>query len=147
MYCMPLSASHQSLQREKRNHSSAWTKTTCYLVPGWTILIFTRTFHSILHAESSARQFQRRKKPCKLQNTVISRFWRQLPVVSFLIGIFRCSNAHFVPFYAPNCSACHFVRRNKTRKSQNTIIHRFWQQLPLISFLIAIFRCSNALFG
>jgi hypothetical protein len=42
----------------------------CYFVPHWDISAFIRSFHSILHAERSARQFQRRKNPCKSQNAI-----------------------------------------------------------------------------
>jgi hypothetical protein len=40
----------------------------CYFIPNRDISAFKRSFHSILHAERSARQFQCRNNPCKSQN-------------------------------------------------------------------------------
>jgi hypothetical protein len=40
----------------------------CYFIPDRDTLAFKRSFHSILHSERSARQFQRRNNPCKSQN-------------------------------------------------------------------------------
>jgi hypothetical protein len=40
----------------------------CYFDPDCDITRFKRSFHSILHAERSALQFQRRNHPCKSQN-------------------------------------------------------------------------------
>jgi hypothetical protein len=73
-----------------------------YFGPGWHISTLKHSFHFMLRAEFSARHFPRRNKPCNAQNTIIRRFLRKLPVISFLIRIFRCSNALFVPFYLPN---------------------------------------------
>jgi hypothetical protein len=42
----------------------------CYFVPHWDISAFIRSFHSILHAERSARQFQSRNSPWKSQNAI-----------------------------------------------------------------------------
>jgi hypothetical protein len=39
-----------------------------YFIPDSDISAFKRSFHSILHAERSARQFQCRNNPCKSQN-------------------------------------------------------------------------------
>jgi hypothetical protein len=50
----------------------------CYFVPDWDISLFWRSFHSILHAESSSCRTQRRNKPCDSQNLIFPRFRRKL---------------------------------------------------------------------
>jgi hypothetical protein len=41
-----------------------------YFVPNWDTTAFKRSFHSILHAQWSARRFQCRNNPCKSLNAI-----------------------------------------------------------------------------
>ena len=59
---------------EIRNHSSILTKTKRYSFPVCDVSTFNRSFHSILHAERSARVFQCRKMPRNTQIAIIRRF-------------------------------------------------------------------------
>ena len=57
-----------------RNHTSILTTIKRYLYPVCDISTFTLSFHSILHAERSAYDFQRRNKPRNTQIAIIRRF-------------------------------------------------------------------------
>ena len=85
-----------------RNHSSILTIIKRYFFPVCDISTITLSFHSILHAERSAYDFQRRNKPRNTQIAVIHRFWRQLSVISFPFEIFRYLHSLFTPFYMQN---------------------------------------------
>jgi hypothetical protein len=54
----------------RKTQSLKFRRKLCYFVPDWDISAFNRSFHSILHAERSTRQNQRRKNPCKSQNAI-----------------------------------------------------------------------------
>jgi hypothetical protein len=83
-----------------KTQSFRFRRNLCYFVPDWDILAFKRSFYSILHAERSARQFQRRKNPCKSQNAIF-----QISTKTLLFRSrwrFRRFYAHSTPFYTPN---------------------------------------------
>ena len=81
---------------------------------------FTRSFLSILHAERTARVFQRRYKPRNSQIAMIRRFCRKLSTISLQFVIFPHLNARFTPFNMENVLHAFFnVETNPdTRKSQ-----------------------------
>ena len=81
-----------------RNHSSILSKIKRYFYPVWDMSTFTISFHSILHAERSAYDFQCRNKPRNTQLAIISRFWRRLIVISIPFEIFRCLHFLFTLF-------------------------------------------------
>jgi hypothetical protein len=54
----------------RKTQSFKFLRNLCHFVPDSDTTEFKRTFHSILHAECSACQFQGRNKPCKSQNAI-----------------------------------------------------------------------------
>ena len=85
--------------------------------------IFTtssRSFLSILHAERTARVFQRRNKPRHTQFTIIYRFCPKLTVISPRLRFLRRLHARFSPFYMQYVlHACSTVDTSpETRKLQ-----------------------------
>jgi hypothetical protein len=66
---------------DRKTKSFKFRRKLCYFAPDWDISAFKRSFHSILHAERSARQFQRWNNHCKSQNasfqvSTITLFYR-----------------------------------------------------------------------
>jgi hypothetical protein len=119
-----------------------WQK-LCYFVPDWDISTSKLSFHSTLHDERSARQFQLRTKPGNKQSAIFRRFWHKLCCfvpkwdISTFERAFRCGE----------CSAYHFKRWDKLRSSQNAFFYRFSRKLTVISSLFEIFVRSNAPFA
>jgi hypothetical protein len=54
----------------RKTQSFKFRRTLCYFVPDCDTTAFKSSFHSILHAECSACQFQRRNNPYKSQNAI-----------------------------------------------------------------------------
>jgi hypothetical protein len=54
----------------RKTQSFKFRRNLCYFVPDSDIPAFLRSFHSILHADRSARQDQRPNNPCKFQNSI-----------------------------------------------------------------------------
>jgi hypothetical protein len=113
----------------------------CYFVPDWYISAFKRSFHTILHAERSALQFQRRNNPCKSQNANIQ--------ISVKTRLFRSWLWYF--------GVCTLFPLHSTRRTSRTPISASSQSLQIaklklsnfdensvMSFLIEIFRSLNA---
>jgi hypothetical protein len=61
----------------------------CYFVSDGNISAFLSSFHSILHAERSACQFQSRQNPCKSQNAIF--------LISTRTLLFRSRRRYFGP--------------------------------------------------
>jgi hypothetical protein len=56
---------------KRKTQSFKFRRKRCYFNPDCDILAFYRSFHSILQAKHSARQFRRRYNPCKSQNAIL----------------------------------------------------------------------------
>ena len=115
--------SKQAQKHANRNHSTILTTIKRYCSPVCDISTFKRSFHSILHAERSAYDFQCRNKPRNTQIAIIRRFQRKLGDISFPFAIFRSLNALFTPFYMQ--SVVHMISSaetgQETRKSQSFV--------------------------
>jgi hypothetical protein len=102
----------------------------------WGISMFKRDFRSILRAECSACYFRRRNKHCNAKNAMIRRFWQQIPVTSFLIMIFRLSEALFHPSYASNVVHATFsVERSPANRKTQLLVDFDKSNLLLLSWL------------
>ena len=66
-----------------------------YFSPVWDISTFKPSFHCIMRALCSARDFESKNKPRYTQIAFTLRFWRKLSVVSLPFEIFRRLNALF----------------------------------------------------
>jgi hypothetical protein len=60
--------SFETIPINPKTQTFKFRRKLCYFIPDRDIPAFKRSFHSILHAERSARQFQSRNNPCKSQN-------------------------------------------------------------------------------
>jgi hypothetical protein len=58
----------ETIPANHKTQTFKFRRKLCYFIPDRDIPAFKRSFHSILHAERSARQFQSRNNPCKSQN-------------------------------------------------------------------------------
>ena len=85
--------------------------------------MFTFSFHTILHAERNAYDFERRHKPTHTQIAIIRRFQRILGDISFPFVIFRRLDATFTALYVQN--VVHMISSiaigPETRKSQSFV--------------------------
>ena len=61
---------------ENSNNSSILTTIMRNFSPVWNISSFKRSFHCIMRAGRSVRDFQRRNKPRHTQIAIVRRFWR-----------------------------------------------------------------------
>ena len=76
----------------------------------------------------------------------ITRYWRKVFVISLLLEIFRRLNAIFAWFYATNAMhACLIVETGPTARKLQSFT-RFWRKVSVISILLVVFCCSNAIF-
>jgi hypothetical protein len=89
-----------------KTQSFKFRRQLCYFVPDWDISALKRSFYSILHAERSARQNQRRNNPRKSQNAIFQISTKT--VISFQMEIFRRLYALTTPFYTPNVAHANF---------------------------------------
>jgi hypothetical protein len=55
----------KSIPANRKTQTFKFRRKLGYFVPGCDISAFKCSFHSILHAERSAHQFQRQINPCK----------------------------------------------------------------------------------
>jgi hypothetical protein len=114
----------------------------CTIVPDGGISAFKRSFHSVLHAERSARQLQSRNNPCKSQNAIFQ--------ISTKTLLFRSRWRYFgVSTLIPLHSTRRTQRTPKSESKQSLEIpkHNLWNfdENSVISFRIDIFRRLNAL--
>jgi hypothetical protein len=58
----------ETIPANRKTETFKFLRNLCYFVPDWDISAFKRSFHSILHAEGSARQFRGPNNPCKSEN-------------------------------------------------------------------------------
>jgi malic enzyme len=119
-----------SVETISANHKSQtfkFRRKLCYFIPDRDIQAFKRSFHSILHAERSARQFQRRNNPCKSQNSYVQNFGEN-SVISFLVQISRRLNALSTPFYTPNVAHAKF-RVQTIPANRKTQTYKFRRKL------------------
>ena len=73
-----------------------------YFSPDRDISSFKRSFHCIVRADRSARDFQRRNKRRHKQIAIIRRFCPNLCVIPLPIEIFRRLNAPFTALCVQN---------------------------------------------
>ena len=83
--------------------------------------MFTLSFHSILHAERNAYDFERRHKPTHTQIAIIRRFQRKLGDISFPFVIFQRLSAIFTALCVQNVMHMISIVETcpETRKSQS----------------------------
>jgi hypothetical protein len=120
-----------------KTQSFKFRRKLCHFVPHWDISAFKRSFHSILHAKRSARQFQRRNSPWKSQNaifqvstiTLLLRSWLRYFGVYTLIPLHSTRRTQRTPKSASKLSLEN-PKRNHWNFDENSVI----------SFLIEIFR-------
>jgi hypothetical protein len=60
----------ETVPANPKTQSLKFRRKLCYFVPDGDISAFLRSFHSILHAERSARQNESRNNPWKSQNAI-----------------------------------------------------------------------------
>jgi hypothetical protein len=60
----------ETIPANRKTQSIKFLRNLCHFVPHWNNTALIRSFHSIIHAECSARRFQCRKNPCKSQNAI-----------------------------------------------------------------------------
>jgi hypothetical protein len=132
--------SAETIPANRKTQSFKFRGKLCYFVPDWCISAFKRSFHYILHAERSARQFLRQINPCKSQNVIFQIFYEN-SVNSVLIEIYRRLNAHSTPIYTLNvvhdCLSAEPISAN--RKTQSFKFRRN----TVNSFLIVIYPQLN----
>jgi hypothetical protein len=61
----------ETIPAHRKTKSFKFRRKLCYFIPDRNIPAFKRSFHSILHAERSPRQFQCRNNTCESQNAKI----------------------------------------------------------------------------
>jgi hypothetical protein len=112
--------SAETIPVNSKTQSFKFRRNLCYFIPYCDISAFKRSFHSILHAERSARQFQRRNNPCISQEAIFEISTKTLCVVHDCdISSFKRA---FHSIVHVEHSARQFQRRNNPCKSQNAII-------------------------
>jgi hypothetical protein len=109
----------------------------CYLVPDWDISASKGCFRSILHAERSARQFPRRRKPCNSQNAIFRRLRRKVCYygVQTLFPLHSTRRTYCMSISASKQSH-QVAKRNLSNFDENSVI----------SFRIELLRRLNALY-
>ena len=140
---------------QRRNRHSCSQIVTIYIILTKTVRCFSfiggistfkRYFQSILHAECGARRLWLRNKHSSSQIAIISRFWRKLSVISFLLVEFRRLRAILTAFWTPNVVHGVFSFKASTAARNSQPFTRFWRKVNVISLLLVIFRRFNAIF-
>jgi hypothetical protein len=91
----------ETIPANRKMQSFKFRRKLCCFDPDWDITPFKRSFHSILHAERSARRFQRRNNSCRFAKRNLSNF-DESSVILILIEMFRRLGALSTPFNTPN---------------------------------------------
>jgi hypothetical protein len=120
-----------------KTQSLKFRRQLCYFVPDSDISAFLRSFHSILHAERSERQFQSRDSPWKSQNAIFQ--------ISTKTLLFRSKWKYFgVYTLIPLHSTRRTLRTPKSASKQSLQMPKrnlsSFDEISVISFLIQIFR-------
>jgi hypothetical protein len=113
-----------------------------YFIPDSDISAFKRSFHSILHAERSANQFQCRNDPCKSQN---GNFQISKKTLLFLSQLRYLGVKTLFPLYSTRRTYSMSISVSKQfLQIANGNLSNF-DETSVISFLIEMFRRLNAL--
>ena len=75
----------------------------------------------------------------------LTRFWRNLFVISLVLEIFRSLNAIFIAFYTPNIVHAVIAVETSTAARKSLRFIRLWRNLSAISLLLVAFRRLNAI--
>jgi hypothetical protein len=81
----------------RKMQSFKFRRKLCCFDQDWDITPFKGSFHSILHAERSARQFQHRNNPCKSQMAIL-QIWTN--TLLFLSGFRYCGVLKLFPLHS-----------------------------------------------
>jgi hypothetical protein len=127
----------ERIPANRKTQSFRFRRKLCYFVPDGDISAFIRSLHSILHAERSTRQLQRRKNPCKSQNAIFQ--------ISTKTLLFRSRWRYFgVYTLTPLHSTRRTMRTPKSASKQSLQIPKrnlsSFDENSVISLLIEIFR-------
>jgi hypothetical protein len=106
----------ETIPANPKTQSFKFRRKLCYFIPDSDISAFKRSFHSILQAERSARQFVS-KQSLQIAKWEHSNY-DENSVISFLIEISRRLNALSTPFYKLNVAHANLCRNNLC-ESQN----------------------------
>ena len=87
--------SKHAQKHANRNHSSILSIIKRYFPPVWDISTFKCSFHCIMRAVRSSRDFQRRDEIRRTQIAIILRFFSKLCVISLPFEIFTSFTCSF----------------------------------------------------
>jgi hypothetical protein len=96
----------ETIPANQKTQTFKFRRKPCYFIPDRDIQAFKRSFHSILQAERSARQFVS-KQSLRIAKRILSNFGEN-SVISFPIQISRRLNALSTPLYASNVTHANF---------------------------------------
>jgi hypothetical protein len=141
-YVVHVDFSVETIPAKRKTQTFNFRRKLGYFVPDWDISEFKRSFHSILHAERSARQFQRRNNPCKTQNwnfqistkTRLFRSWLRYFGVYTVFPLHSTRRTWRTPI-SESSQSLQIAKRKLSIFDENSVI----------SFLIDMFRRLNCL--
>jgi hypothetical protein len=119
-----LSASQQSMARPNRDHSSNCYENRLYFLPVGDISSLNRSFSSILHAERSARQGQRRNYPWRSQKAIFRQILTKIDRNFHPVGDISTFKSLFYFILHAERSARLFQRRNYPWRSHKAIFRQ-----------------------
>jgi hypothetical protein len=135
-----------SMARANRDHSSNCYENRLYFLPVGDITRCKRSINSILHAERSARKFQRWNNIWRSQKAIFNLILTKIDCTFHPVGDISTFKSSFYFILNAECCARHFQRRNNPWRAQIAIIRQIVTRIDCISCPLEIFRRWNAHF-
>jgi hypothetical protein len=135
-----------SMARANRDHSSNCYENRLYFLPVGDITRCKRSINSILHAERSARKFQRWNNIWRSQKAIFNLILTKIDCTFYPVGDISTFKSSFYFILNAECCARHFQRRNNPWRAQIAIIRQIVTRIDCISCPLEIFRRWNAHF-